>query len=104
MAQGYSSKVLTANNVGVQLGLVAPSKSAVPTIQGILHSVSFGADATAQTISIYDGTSTAGTLIFQTVTTAASQASNFVLDIQATVGLFLVVAGGTTPNVTVTFA
>ena len=100
------STVITANTVGTQLNLTAANQIAtpvVPTCSGFLHTVLIGGDSTAETISIFDGTSTSGTLRFKGITPTTGQPGGWLCDIQFYVGMFISVAGGTTVSVTVTW-
>ena len=99
-----NSTVLTANTAGVQLCLTATNQPAVPTVPtgsgtgGGQHSLSCGADSTANTLTIYDGTSTSGTVIFKMITPTATVPQSFLADVSYKIGLFAVLAGGTTPT------
>lgn len=102
--QAGQSTVLTANTAGTQINLIAsqqPPIPTVPTCSGHLHVVCFGGDTTGETISIYDGTSTAGTLRFKGITVAAGTPGYWMVDCQFYLGMFVVIAGGTTVSVTV---
>lgn len=102
--QACQSTVLVANTAGTQLCLTTtnqPAVPVVPTCSGHLHVVNVGGDTTAETISIYDGTSTSGTLRFRGVTTTAGAPGYWMCDIQFYIGMFIVIAGGTTVAVTV---
>ncbi|MBA0085096.1 MAG: hypothetical protein HRJ53_08875, partial [Acidobacteria bacterium Pan2503] len=74
--QACVSTVITANTAGTQICLTAtnqPATPSVPTGSGFgLHTVTVGADTTANTLQIFDGTSTSGTLIFKMVTPTAT--------------------------------
>lgn len=103
---GYNSTVIVANTAGTQVNLcgAGPASSAgVAAAQGVLHSVSFGGDTTAETLTIYDGTSTGGVVRFKAVA-PANALQTLILDIQFTVGMFVVLSGGTAPAVTLAWA
>jgi len=106
--QGYKGTVFTANTAGTLVGCTAPATAianSVPTIAGIIHTLTIGVDSTAETISIYDGTSTGGTLVFKTLTsTSPTIPVHTNLDIQCNVGIFIVISGGTAVNVCLTYA
>jgi hypothetical protein len=104
VGQGFKSCVLAANNAGAIIGQTTTYNSTNAHIQGYLHTVSIGADATANTITIYDGLTSGGVIIFKMVTPTATVPLNFVLDIQVNTGLFVVLAGATAPNITITYA
>lgn len=102
--QACQSTVLVANTAGTQMNLTSanqPAVPVVPTCSGHLHSITIGGDTTAETISVYDGTSTAGVLRFQGRTTTAGQPVTWLIDVQFYIGMFIVVAGGTTVSITV---
>jgi hypothetical protein len=102
----YQSKVLSANTTGVQLGVVganAASAAGAAAIAGILHSITFSADSTATTVTVYDGTSTSGAVLAKIVTPTATVPVTLLFDLQAQVGLFVAVAGATTPNINFSF-
>jgi hypothetical protein len=104
---GCNSFVLVANTAGTQLNLVgagAASGSGSPPSTGKLHTISFGGDSTAETISVYDGTSTGGVLKFKGITPTAGTPGSWLLDIQFNVGMFIVISGGTAVAVTVSWA
>jgi len=100
--QSCNSTVLTANTAGVQLCLTATNQPAAPTVPtgtGFgLHTVTVGADTTANTLTVFDGTSTSGTVIFKMVTVTATIPQSFMADVSYMVGLFVSLAGGTTPT------
>lgn len=103
---GYRSHVFTANTTGTELGVVggaAASAAAQPALTGFLHTITISADSTANTITVYDGTSTSGTVVAEVITQSNTQAATLTFDIQLQTGLFVVVSGGTTPAVTVTY-
>jgi hypothetical protein len=102
--QACQSTVITANTAGQQLCLTAanqPAAPVVPTCSGWLHSIVLSADTTAQTISIFDGTSTGGTLRAKVVTPTAVTPVTLTFDVQYFIGMFLVLSGATTANITV---
>ena len=102
--QACQSTVVTANTAGAQLNLTPAQQPAVPVVpscSGYLHTVTFSADTTANTLSIYDGTSTAGTLRAKVVTPTATVPVTLTFDIQFYVGMFYSLAGATTPNITI---
>jgi hypothetical protein len=101
---GFTSSVQLANTTGVQLpglvGVTPASLAAVAALEGLLHTILIGADSTAVTVTVYDGTSTGGVKKLQ-FTAVANQAFPLqLLDIQFDVGIFVVIAGGTAPNIT----
>ena len=102
---GFNSYVLTANSAGVQIALVgvgAASVAGVAPAQGYVHTVNMGADTTANTLTLYDGTSTGG-VVKAVLKVLAGIPASFALDVQFNVGLYAVLAGGTTPAVTITW-
>jgi hypothetical protein len=103
---GYKSQVFVAATAGTQLGVCSPSAatSTLKKIDGFLHTITVSADSTANTISVYDGTSTAGTLLAQILSPTTQVPQTFTFDIQAQIGLFIVISGATTVNTTVTYA
>lgn len=103
---GYISTVLTANTAGTQVNLcgAGPASAAgAATAQGVLHTVTFGGDTTAETLTVYDGTSTSGVVRFKAVAPANALVS-LILDLQFTTGMFVVLSGGTAPAVTLSWA
>jgi hypothetical protein len=97
---GFSTTVLTANTAGTQIFLTGPSGSAsVPQAEGFLGSITISADSTANTISCYDGTSTGGTLRYKVVTPTTTPVIQLFPNIQFNSGLFIVVSGGTSVNI-----
>lgn len=103
---GFNSTVLTANTAGIQVMAVGGSNAQAlnaPLGAGFLHAINMGADSTAVTLSIYDGSSTSGTLKFKTIM-STSWPQSYVLDIQFNVGMFVVISGGTTPTVNLSWA
>jgi hypothetical protein len=100
--QACNSTVVTANNAGAQICLTAtnqPAAPVVPTGSGFgLHTVTVGADTTANTLTVFDGTSTSGTVIFKMITPTATVPQTFTVDVSYKVGLFFSLAGGTTPT------
>jgi hypothetical protein len=104
---GFKSQVFTANNAGVQLGVCGPSyaqAAGAAVVSGFLHTITVGADSTANTITVYDGLSTSAAVLAKVVTSATTVPQTFIFDAQGQTGLFLVIAGGATPTVTVTYA
>ena len=104
--QGLNSTVVTANTAGTQIAIVgaqAATSAGAAAMAGFLHTVSFGGDTTANTIAIYDGTSTAGKLVYQ-ATAAANLVQSIMVDVQLKVGLFYTLTTGTTPAITITWA
>lgn len=102
--QACQSSVLVANTAGTQLCLTVvnqPAVPVVPTCSGHLHCITVGGDTTAETISIFDGTSTGGVLRFKGITVTAGTPGTWLCDIQFYTGMFIVIAGGTTVSVTV---
>ena len=103
----FNSSVFTATTAGTQIAYVgAAAATAVPgtSAEGKLHTITVGGDSTAETITVYDGTSTSGTVKFKGITTTSGQPTTWILDIQFNVGLFIVISGGTTVAVTDTWA
>jgi hypothetical protein len=101
------STVFTANTAGTQLGVVgaqAASNAAAPNISGVLHTITVSADNTANVITVYDGTSTAGEVIAKVTCATTVVPQTFTFDVQALVGLFIVISGVTgTGGITVTY-
>jgi hypothetical protein len=104
---GLESTVFTANAAGTQLGLCggdAATAAAVPKIAGVLHTITISADTTANVITVYDGTSTAGDVVFKVTTSTTPVPQTFIIDAQADIGLFIVISGVTgTGGITVTY-
>jgi hypothetical protein len=107
--QGYLSSVYTANTAGSAIGTTSlpvsgASGATLKLIQGYLHTISVGSDTTACVITIYDNSSGAasGTMLF-TNAVPASWSECFILDLQANNGLTVVISGGTTPRIVVTY-
>lgn len=103
---GLESQVFTANTAGTQLGVVgaqAASTAAAAAIAGVLHTITVSADTTANTITVYDGTSTAGDVVAKIITATTVVPQTFTFDAQADVGLFIAIAGMSTGAVTVTY-
>ena len=103
-SQGFKGLVLTANTAGTAIGQTTTANTANALIQGFLHAVTVGADSSANTITIYDGLSTGGAVLWKVVTAATTVPQNFIIDMQADTGLFVVLAGGTTPTVSISYA
>jgi hypothetical protein len=70
----------------------------------VLHTITVAADSTANTITVYDGTSTSGTVIAKIITATTVVPQTFTFDVQAHIGLFIAVSGMTTGAVTVSYA
>lgn len=96
-----SSTVISANSAGAQICLTTTNQATPPVVPtgagtgGGLHTVTVSADSTANTLTIYDGTSTAGTIIFQMITPTATTPQTFTVDVSYKVGLFYVLSGRT---------
>ncbi|MBA0088960.1 MAG: hypothetical protein HRJ53_28560 [Acidobacteria bacterium Pan2503] len=101
--QACQSTVVTANTAGQQLCLTPANNptGASPSCSGWLHSVTFSADTTANTLSFFDGTSTGGTLRAKIVTPTATVPVTLTFDIQFFVGMFISLSGATTANITI---
>jgi hypothetical protein len=85
---------ISANTTGVQVGPVG-------TIT--LHTVSINTKgATSNLLTIYDGTSTSGTVVAAYDTTA--QVASVNLDVTLQVGMFVVLAAGTAADITLSWA
>lgn len=97
-ATAFRTAVMTANGTTV-LGAVG---TGIGNLIGVLHSISVGSDTTAVTITIFDNTAASGTVIFQAAV-AIGQDACFVVDGMVANGLTAVVAGGTTPSITVSY-
>jgi hypothetical protein len=96
---GYKSRVFTAANAGAQIGVCSPSAATatLPKIDGFLHTINIGADSASVLVQVYDGTSTAGALLAQISTLATTPGpTSFAFDVQANIGLFIVITGGGT--------
>lgn len=102
-ALGGNTSVFTANTAGTQIALIASTATASVPPSSYVHTVTIGTDTTANTVTIYDGTSTSGIKHFQVTTLANQAAISVVLDFAINVGIFFVLSGGTTPNVTVSW-
>jgi len=76
----------------------------VVSFSGFVHSVTVGGDTTAESIILWDGLTSGTRKIFQGLTTTAGQPGTWIVDAQCDTGLFLVLSGGTTVAVTITFA
>lgn len=103
---GCRSAVYTANQAGTQIGLCgqAAGAASVPQVQGVLHTITVAADSTANTITVYDGTSTSGAVLAKIITATTVVPQTFTFDVQALVGLFIVISGMTSGAVTVAYA
>jgi hypothetical protein len=101
---GFLTDVETANTAGKQLpglvGATAASASAVAALEGLLRTILIGVDSSGATVTVYDGTSTGGVKKLQFTAAANAAFPLQMLDIQFQVGIFVVISGGTTPNIT----
>jgi hypothetical protein len=86
---GTSSKNITTN-----------TGTLVKTGPGSLASITVGTAGTTTTATVYDGTNNTGTLLGTLTTTAQGQIP---CGWPFTIGLYLVTAGGTAANLTVTY-
>jgi hypothetical protein len=103
----YNSSVFTANTTGTQIGLrgsQAATTAGVPVCEGKIHTLTIGADTTATTITVYDNNAASGTVLLKVVTPTTPVPVTLTFDVQATVGLYIVISGGTTPNITLSWA
>ena len=77
----------------------------VKTGVGVLHSIVItNPGATSNSIKIYDNTAASGTVIVDWSTSGGTPAAgSFVFDCAFTIGLTVVTAGTTSPNLTVTY-
>lgn len=73
----------------------------VKTGSGVLHSLTVNNVGAAATITVYDGTSTSGTEI--AVIGGTITFGNVLYDALLTTGLYIVVAGTTSPDITLTY-
>lgn len=71
------------------------------TGQGVLRAVLVNTAGAGSTITLYDGTSTAGAVIGAWSGAAVIYPTD--INIQFTTGLFVVIAGGTAPDATIVF-
>jgi hypothetical protein len=102
---GYDSTVVVANTAGVLLGVVgaaAASVNSAKILEGRLRSISVGSDSTAVTITVYDALSATGSPRF-TAVVPSGWSECFILDLRLDTGLFVVIAGGTTPTITLAY-
>lgn len=104
--EGYSSANYSANNSGAILGACGTANvtSSIGLIEGVLHSVSWGADTTGATITVYDNTAASGTVLFKITLPTTTTPGQVILDYQAKNGLTVVIAGATTPTISVGYA
>jgi hypothetical protein len=87
---GHGYKNITANGTTV-----------VKSGPGILHGITVNKLGSASTLQIFDNTAGSGTLI-GTLNTAVAQAS-LIYDVAFSVGLCVVLAGTTAPDVTLSY-
>jgi hypothetical protein len=106
---GFLYRTFTGNSAGAQLGVCGAgpaSAASAKTIQGILHSLSWGVDSAQWQVVVYDGTDTTGTVVAKVTGPAAAGGSpgSVILDVQANVGLFVVITStGTSAGLTFAF-
>jgi hypothetical protein len=85
----YFSTHLSANTAG----------TAVTAGPGVLHSVVVNTAGATDTTTLYDGTSTAGTVL----AVLSEVAGSYIYDIAFETGLFVAIAGTTAPDLTITY-
>lgn len=88
--RGYTAYNTAANTAGFQ----------VKNGTGIFHGITINTGGVTSSATFYDGTSTAGTKL-ATVSTLAI--GSLFYDIELATGLFVVLAGGTPADVTITY-
>jgi hypothetical protein len=105
---GCNATKLSANTTGTliaQVGGQAATTAAAAAAGGFLRSFIYGGgDSSAETVTIYDGTSTSGTVIAVLTFAASSNPVTVTFDVQLKVGLYVVISGGTAVNDTVVWA
>lgn len=85
--------------------IAAAATTVVKSGVGVLHSIVItNPGATSNTVKVYDNTVASGTVIADWSTSGgAPVAGQYIFDCAFTVGLTIVTAGTTSPNVTVTY-
>lgn len=87
------------------LNISTSTTTTVKTGVGLLHSIIVtNVGATSNSIKVYDNTAASGTVIVDWSTSGGTPvAGQFIFDCSFTVGLTIVTAGTTAPNLTVTY-
>lgn len=83
--------------------LAANAETLVKTGAGVLHSITINtAGASSNLVTVYDGTSTAGAVI-AIINSTIAQAPIRMYDTKFSVGLYIAIATGTAPDITVAY-